>query len=178
MWKLIPWLRKPTQQDFIDVFISSECTNIKMYQFLTVMSAILYFLILLRMYVHTCLGYYCIMCLNSKYSNTETISVKMDHYPFIVLWVGFGFRLLSCGLGCVWVAWKSMGFIYFKSKMYAQLPPVIQPPPMLTQYECHTLTYKYPPLLLPHTDSEMFLIICELIDKLLRSLGGDHDGCW
>ena len=30
-------------------------------------------------------------------------------------------------------------------------------------------------LLLLHTNSEMFLVICELIDKLSRSLGGDHD---
>ena len=69
-----------------------------------------------------------------------------------------------------------MGFIYFKSKIYAQPPPVIQPPPMLTRHEYHILPYKYHPLLPAHTDSEMFLIICELIDKLSGSLGGDHDG--
>ena len=85
------------------------------------------------------------------------------HYGFrliVVLWVGLG---LSCGLGsgCCFVGWvmygcllvvrgvspdcrlfgtaycvwKNMGFIYFKSKMYAQAPPVIQPLPMLTQHE-------------------------------------------
>ena len=54
-------------------------------------------------------------------------------------------------------------------------PPIIQPSPMLTQYKYHTLPYKYPPLLLPHTDHEMFLVICELNDKLSGSLGGDHD---
>jgi len=37
---------------------------------------------------------------------------------------------------------------------------------------CHINT----PLLLPHTDCEMFLVICELIDKLSGSLGDDHDG--
>ena len=38
------------------------------------------------------------------------------------------------------------------------------------------MPYKYYPLLPPHTDSKMILVICELIDKLSRSLGGDHDG--
>ena len=46
---------------------------------------------------------------------------------------------------------------------------------MFTQYEYHTLPYKYYPLLPPHTESEMFLIVCELIDNLWRSLGGDRD---
>ena len=32
-----------------------------------------------------------------------------------------------------------------------------------------------PPLLPPHTDREMFLVICELTDKLSGSLGGNHD---
>jgi len=49
---------------------------------------------------------------------------------------------------------------------------IIQPPPMLTQYEYHKLPYKYP----HYYYYEIFLVICELIDKLSRSLGGDHDG--
>jgi len=47
---------------------------------------------------------------------------------------------------------------------------------MLMQCEYNTLPYKYPLLLLPHTDREMFLVICELTDKMSVSLGGDHDG--
>ena len=82
---------------------------------------------------------------------------------WVVLWVGYGFLE------------KNMGFIYFKSEINAQPHPVIHPPPMFTQYEYHTLPYKYHPLLPPHTDSEMILVICGLIDKLSRSLGGDHD---
>ena len=31
-------------------------------------------------------------------------------------------------------------------------------------------------LLPPHTDSDLFLVICELIDKLSGSLGGYYDG--
>ena len=46
---------------------------------------------------------------------------------------------------------------------------------MITQYEYHILSCKYPLLLLPHTGHEMFLVICELIDKMSGSLGGDHD---
>ena len=76
----------------------------------------------------------------------------------LVGWVGFG--LLSCVMGWLLVACKNMGFIYFYSEKYAHSPPVIQPPPMFTT----------------HTDREMFMVICELIDKLSRSLGGDHDG--
>ena len=45
---------------------------------------------------------------------------------------------------------------------------------MLTQYEYHTLPYKYP-VITPHTSREMFLIICELIDKLSGSFDGNHD---
>jgi len=47
---------------------------------------------------------------------------------------------------------------------------------MFTQYEYYALPYKHHPLLPPHTDSKMFLVICELIDKLWRSLVGDRDG--
>ena len=37
----------------------------------------------------------------------------------------------------------------------------------------HTLNI---PALPPHTDSKMFLVICELIDKPSGSLGVDHNG--
>ena len=47
--------------------------------------------------------------------------------------------------------------------------------PLFSHRQYHTLPYKYHPLLPPHTDSEMFLVIYELIDNLSRSLGGDHD---
>jgi len=47
---------------------------------------------------------------------------------------------------------------------------------MLTNSKYYTLPNKYHPLLLPHTDSEMFLLICELIDKRLSSLCSDHNG--
>ena len=59
-----------------------------------------------------------------------------------------------------------MGFIYFRSKIYVQSSPVIQPPLALNQFEYYTLPYKYPQLLPLRTGSEMFLIICEWIDKL------------
>ena len=50
--------------------------------------------------------------------------------------------------------------------------PVYPPPPILTK-----TVYRYikNPLLLSLTDLEMFLAICELIDKLSRSLSADHD---
>ena len=42
-------------------------------------------------------------------------------------------------MGCL----KIYGFYLFKSKLYAQPPPIIQPPPMVTQHDYHTLPYKY-----------------------------------
>jgi len=44
------------------------------------------------------------------------------------------------------------------------------------RYKYHTLQYKLPSPLSAHNDCELFLVICELIDKLSGSLGGNHDG--
>ena len=70
---------------------------------------------------------------------------------------------------------KEIWVLYIlKSKKYGHPPHVMQPPPILTQYEyihCHINM-----LLHQHTDREMFLRIRELIDKFSRSLGGDYDG--
>ena len=46
---------------------------------------------------------------------------------------------------------------------------------MRMQYEYHTLTYKYS-CYYHHTDCKLFLVICELIDRLSVSLGGYTDG--
>ena len=46
---------------------------------------------------------------------------------------------------------------------------------MLMQCEYHTLPYKYPRYY-RHTLTVKFLVIYELIDKLLGALSGDHDG--
>jgi len=90
--------------------------------------------------------------------------------------------LLSCGLGCCLLGWVgygfleiNMGFIYFlNQKIYSS---AFRCSATANAYAIgiHTLPYKYYPLLPPHTDSKMILVICELIDKLSRSLGGDHD---
>jgi len=49
-------------------------------------------------------------------------------------------------------------------------------PLMLTQYEYHTLPHKYRPLLPPHTNREIFLAICELLDKMSGSPSDNYDG--
>ena len=71
---------------------------------------------------------------------------------------------------------KNMGFLYFFNPKICSSTSCYSATANAYAIRIHTLPYKYSPLLSPHTNREMFLVICELIHKLSKSLGGDHDG--
>ena len=96
----------------------------------------------------------------------------------LVGWVTFGLLYCGLGMGCLYCGLgmgclKKRFYLFFKSKnMLIGLP-------LFSHRQCLRNSNTYIvilPLLPAHTDQEILLFICQLIDKLSWSLGGDHGG--